>query len=44
MRRRGGFTLLEVLLAVFVLAAFAGTLLMLLTDNLRALGRARAWA
>ena len=44
MRRRGGFTLLEVLLAVFVLAAFVGTLLMLLTDNLRALGRARARA
>ncbi len=38
--RRSGFTLLEVLLAVFVLATAMGTLLALMSDNLRALSRA----
>ena len=38
--RRSGFTLLEVLLAIFVLATSMGTLLALMSDNLRALSRA----
>ena len=38
--RRHGFTLLEVLLAVFVLATTMGTLLAFMSDNLRSLSRA----
>ena len=38
--RRQGFTLLEVVLAVFVLATTMGTLLAFMSDNLRALSRA----
>ena len=40
--KRQGFTLLEVLLAVFMLALLMGPLLSFLTANLSALGRARA--
>ncbi len=41
MSRRAGFTLLEVLLAVFVLAIVMGGLSVSLTQNLQAIGRAR---
>ncbi len=41
MSRRAGFTLLEVLLAVFVLATVMGGLSISLTQNLQAIGRAR---
>ncbi len=41
MSRRRGFTLLEVMVAVFVFAITMGTLLTLVQQNLAALGRAR---
>ena len=41
MSRRRGFTLLEVMVAIFVFAIIMGTLLTLVQQNLAALGRAR---
>ena len=41
MSRRGGFTLLEVMVAIFVFAIIMGTLLTLVQQNLASLGRAR---
>ncbi len=41
MSRRGGFTLLEVMVAVFVFAIIMGPLLTLVQQNLASLGRAR---
>ncbi|MCZ6713042.1 MAG: type II secretion system protein [Deltaproteobacteria bacterium] len=41
MSRRGGFTLLEVMVAIFVFAIIMGTLLTLVQQNLARLGRAR---
>ena len=41
MSRREGFTLLEVMLAVFVLGTVMGALVMLVTENLARVGEAR---
>ena len=41
MSRRGGFTLLEVMVSIFVFAIIMGTLLTLVQQNLARLGRAR---
>ena len=41
MSRRRGFTLLEVMVAIFVFAIIMGTLLTLVQQNLASLGRAR---